>query len=168
MRGAIWSLPVVWGRITYCEGQYIGYYGTHQFFQDLQTGRFYRVDQFRDHPSAQPTWLHRMPPIHYLPHELSPMLKVLDDRVVEVTAMSTASPSYAQPEIGQPDIQVALMKTEKDTLLENGHGVHPARVPRAGPSLVSAHRHERLRRMETFRQRQALALAGRQADARHG
>ena len=58
-----------------------------------------------------------MPPIHYLPHELSPMLKVLDDRVAEVTGMSTKAPSYSHPEIGQPDIQVALMRTEKDAIL---------------------------------------------------
>lgn len=50
------------------------------------------------------------------------MLKVLDDRVVEVTAMSTSSPSYSHPEIGQPDIQVALMKTEKDTILRMATG----------------------------------------------
>jgi hypothetical protein len=63
-----------------------------------------------------------MPPIHYLPHELSPMLKVLDDRVVEVSGMSTGSPSYAHPQITTPDIQVALMKTEKDALLRMAAG----------------------------------------------
>jgi len=110
------------GRITYAEGQYIGYYGTRQFFQDPQTGQFYGVEELAEHPEARPTWLHTMPPIHYLPHELSPLLKVLDDRVVEVTAMSTRAPSYSHPEIGQPDIQVALMKTEKDTLLRLAAG----------------------------------------------
>ena len=110
------------GRVTFCEGQYIGYYGTRQFFQDPQTGEFYSVEQLPSHPEAKPTWLHELPPIHYLPHELSPMLKVLDDRVVEVTAMSTRAPSYSHPEIGQADIQVALMKTEKDALLRMATG----------------------------------------------
>ena len=110
------------GRVTYCEGQYIGYYGTRQFFQDYKTGQQCRVEELPSHPGAEPTWLHLMPPIHYLPHELSPMLKVLDDRVVEVTAMSTGSPSYSHPEIDQPDIQVALMKTEKDRLLRMATG----------------------------------------------
>ena len=105
------------GRVTYCEGQYIGYYGTQQFFQDLKTGAQYPIEELPDHPEAEPTWLHEMLPIHYLPHELSPMLKMLDDRVVEVTAMSTKAPSYSHPEIGQPDIQVVLMKTEKDAVL---------------------------------------------------
>ena len=36
--------------------------------------------------------------------------------------MSTQSPSYSHPEIGQPDIQVALMKTEKDVLLRMATG----------------------------------------------
>ncbi|MBI3945700.1 MAG: Gfo/Idh/MocA family oxidoreductase [Armatimonadetes bacterium] len=110
------------GRVTFCEGQYIGYYGTRQFFQDTRTGRFFGVEEIPGHPEAKPTWLHEMPPIHYLPHELSPMLKVLDDRVVEVTAMSTGAPSHSHPEIGQPDIQVALMKTEKDAILRMATG----------------------------------------------
>ena len=110
------------GRVTYCEGQYIGYYGTRQFFQDYKTGEQCSVEELSAYPEAEPTWLHVMPPIHYLPHELSPMLKVLDDRVIEVTAMSTASPSYSHPEIDQPDIQVALMKTEKDRLLRMATG----------------------------------------------
>jgi len=105
------------GRVTFCQGEYIGYYGTRQFFQDKRTGQFYAVEELPQHPEAQPTWLHLMPPIHYLPHELSPLLKVLNDRVVEVVAMSTQAPSYSHPEIGQPDIQVALMKTEKDAIL---------------------------------------------------
>ncbi len=105
------------GRVTFCEGQYFGYYGTHQLSQDPATGRFFPVEELAEHPEARPTWFQEMPPIHYLPHELSPMLKVLDDRVVEVTAMSTSRPSYSHPEIDQPDIQVALMKTEKDAIL---------------------------------------------------
>jgi len=104
------------GHITYCEGQYF-HYLPNRFFQDLQTGAFVPPDELATHPEAVPTWLHVAPPIHYLPHELSPMLKVLDDRVVEVTAMGTASPSHVHPEIEQSDMQVALMKTEKGTIL---------------------------------------------------
>ncbi|MGQ9553988.1 MAG: Gfo/Idh/MocA family protein [Anaerolineae bacterium] len=107
------------GHITYCEGQYFHYY-PFQNFQDPKTGRFFSPQEAATHPEAKPTWLQYMPPIHYLPHELSPMLKVLDDRVVEVVAMSTASPSYAHPQIAQPDMQIALMKTEKDTILRMG------------------------------------------------
>ncbi|HEX2033773.1 MAG TPA: Gfo/Idh/MocA family oxidoreductase [Chloroflexota bacterium] len=104
------------GHITLCEGQYF-HYRPEAMFQDPHTGRFYRPHEVAAHPEARPTWSQLMPPIHYLPHELSPMLKVLDDRVVEVVGMSTAAPSYAHPEIKQPDMQVALMKTEQDTIL---------------------------------------------------
>jgi predicted dehydrogenase len=104
------------GQITLCEGQYFHYRANYQF-QDPRTGRFFGPHEVGAHPEARPTWGQLMPPIHYLPHELSPMLKVLDDRVVQVVGMSTASPSYAHPEIVQPDMQMALMKTEKDAIL---------------------------------------------------
>jgi predicted dehydrogenase len=104
------------GQITLCEGQYFHYYVEKQH-QDPATGAFFGPHEVAGHPEAQPTWLQQMPPIHYLPHELSPMLYVLDDRVVEVTAMGTRSPSYAHPELSQPDMQVALMKTEKGAIL---------------------------------------------------
>lgn len=110
------------GRVTFCEGQYIGYYGTRLFFQNPETGTFHSVEELAQNPGARPTWLHEMPPILYLPHELSPMLKVLDDRVLEVTGMSTSSPSCSHQEIGQPDLQVALMKTEKDAILRMAAG----------------------------------------------
>ena len=105
------------GHVTYCEGQYFHYITPFMAFQDPRTGEYYDARQGATHPGAAPGWLYHMPPIHYLPHELSPMLKVLDDRVVEVVAMSTASPSHAHPELPQPDMQVALMKTEKDAIL---------------------------------------------------
>lgn len=114
------------GRVTYGEGQYIGFYGTDQFFQDPETGRFFSADEVAEHPEARPTWLQEMPPIHYLPHELSPLLKVLDDRIIDVVGMGTSPPSDAHPQILRPDIQVALMKTEKDAVLRVAAGfAHP-------------------------------------------
>jgi predicted dehydrogenase len=104
------------GQITLCEGQYFHYYVEKQH-QDSLSGAFYPPEVVAAHPEAQPTWLQEMPPIHYLPHELSPLLSILDDRVVDVVAMSTGSPSYAHPELSQPDVQVALMKTAKGTIM---------------------------------------------------
>ena len=110
------------GKITFCEGQYLGYYGTRQFFQDPATGQFCPVEELSQHPEVRPTWLQGMPPIHYLPHELSPMLKVLGDRVIEVVGMGTEPPSAAHPQIHQADLQVALMKTEKGAVLRMAAG----------------------------------------------
>ena len=104
------------GQITLCEGQYFHYY-PYRYFQDLHTGEFYTPDQVAAHPEATPVWMYYMPPIHYLPHELSPLLKVLDDRVVEVVAMGTAAPSFVHPQVPVSDMQVALMRTAKGTIM---------------------------------------------------
>ena len=71
------------GHVTFCEGQYFHYLPDTKF-QDPQTGKFYAPHEVSAHPEAKPNWSHLMQPIHYLPHELSPMLRVLDDRVVQV------------------------------------------------------------------------------------
>lgn len=105
------------GDIMLVEGQYLGWYGTQPFFQDFKTGIQYRGDELADHPEAKPTWLATMPPIHYLPHELSPLLKVLDDRVVQVVGMSTQGPSRSCEGVPVPDMQMALMKTEKGAIM---------------------------------------------------
>ena len=104
------------GRITYCEGQYFGYKTPRLYYQDQESGEFVFADELPSHPKATPT-TRNSDPIYYLPHELSPLLKILDDRVVEVVAMSTGSPGYSHPEVGRRDVQAALMKTEKDTIL---------------------------------------------------
>lgn len=104
------------GTITYCEGQYFHYY-VMKAFMDLETGESIHPDEADSHPEATKMWMHSMPPIHYIVHDLSPLLKVLDDRVVEVMAMSSDSPSVAHPQLESPDMQVSLMKTAKGTLL---------------------------------------------------
>lgn len=104
------------GTITLVEGQYFHYY-VEKTFVDRKTGALFGPTEIADHPEAEPTWVYHMPPIHYLPHDLGPMLKVLDDRVTEVMGMSTDSPSAAHRELLMPDMQVALMKTEKGAVM---------------------------------------------------
>lgn len=104
------------GHVTLCEGQYFHYY-VGQHFRDPKSGTFVHPSHLSEYPEAAGTWMNEMPPIHYLPHELSPMLKVLDDRVVQVVGMSTRPQSYAHPRIQTADMQMALMKTEKDAIL---------------------------------------------------
>ena len=74
------------GRITYAEGQYVGWYGTNQYFQDFKTGKQVPIEALPDHPEAEPTVLHTLPTIigGIGSHDMSVVLKVLDDRVVEV------------------------------------------------------------------------------------
>lgn len=105
------------GKILYVEGEYVGHYGTNYYFQDNETGQTFSAEEALNNPRAAKTWRHKMNVITYLPHTLSPLLSVLDDRVVEVTAMGTRPQSYSFENIEQSDVEVALMKTEKDTIL---------------------------------------------------
>jgi predicted dehydrogenase len=104
------------GDIVYCEGQYFHYYlGKH--FPDPTTGQCLTPQESATQPAAEPGWMSQMPPIHYLPHELSPMLHALDDRVVEVIGMGRPTPSELHPRTEASDLQVALMRTAKGTLM---------------------------------------------------
>jgi len=94
------------GEITYAEGQYLHYY-LRCMFRDPSTGALFGPDQLAQYPDAEPTWVNLMPPIHYIVHDISPLLK----------GMSTESPGKVHPEIQQPDMQVAQMKTAKGALL---------------------------------------------------
>ncbi len=105
------------GKVTYAEGQYLGYYGTRHFHQDYKTGQHVALEDLADHPEARPSVHQDIPYIIVASYDLSILLKVLDDRVTEVTAMGTKTPSYTSPKIAPADIQVALMKTEKDTVI---------------------------------------------------
>ena len=115
------------GKITYAEGQYLGYYGTHQWFQDFKTGKQYPVEALPDHPGAEPANPQYLPYIISASYDLSILLKILEDRVTEVTAMSTKPPSYTTPEMLNADMQAALMKTEKDTLIRMLNGFNQPR-----------------------------------------
>jgi len=103
------------GKPLFAEGEYFDDKPC-AFFQD-ERGMFYTAEQAKSHPEAKPTWRHRMPTIGYMPHEMSPLLYVLDDRVVTVTGMSVREKSYRYDNIDRADIQVALMHTEKDAIL---------------------------------------------------
>jgi predicted dehydrogenase len=111
------------GKITYAEGQYFGYYGTSHYFQDYRSGRKYSVEDLPERPEAEPTFQHARPPICSASFDLSILLRVLDDRVRTVSAMSTGRPSHSWPQIGAPDVQVALMHTEKDSLIRMMNGM---------------------------------------------
>lgn len=103
------------GKPIFAEGEYFDH-KIDFWFQDAD-GTFYSPEQAKRHPGAKPQWRHSMSQICYLPHELSPLLYVLDDRVVNVVGMGTRPGSYRFDNVTQSDIQVALMHTAKDTLM---------------------------------------------------
>ncbi len=106
------------GKVVFCEGQYFHGMGRDRFYVDSETGRRLTLEEARDNPKAIKSryWSNRHS-IHYLPHELSPMLSILDDRVKKVVAMSTRRESYYYEGIPFSDMEVALMHTEKDSIL---------------------------------------------------
>lgn len=107
------------GAITYAEAQYFHHYPEGRWWYDVESGTF--LDATVEPPaSAEPTWLQQMPPIHYLPHSLSPLLKVLDDRVVTAVGMSTAVTTDEDHRVSQPHLQAALMQTAKGAIIRVG------------------------------------------------
>ncbi len=119
------------GKPIYVEGEYVGFYGTHQLYQD-EEGRFYSVDQARENPQAEPTWRFRSQPIYYLPHTLSPLLYILDDRIDRAVGMSTRHQSYRYPEVERADIQLALLHTAKDVVIKVARGSNTPVMKRGG------------------------------------
>lgn len=103
------------GEITYAEGQYFHYLPDDKYI-DRETREYVALRDVGE-THVEPTWQHLMPPIHYLPHELSPILSVLDDRVDTVVAMSTGPVSRANDLLKQSDLQVALMRTSRGAVL---------------------------------------------------
>ena len=106
------------GKIIFAEGQYFHGMGPNRFWLDAETGQRLTWEEAKDNPRAKKSRAWYMPhPILYLPHELSPILKVLDDRVKKVTCMGTRKQSYHYEEFPVSDIEVALMHTAKDTVM---------------------------------------------------
>lgn len=103
------------GKPLFVEGQYFHYLPA-MHYRDT-AGNYYMPEQAEECPQAKKTWRGNNPVIGYLPHELSPLLYAIDDRVIRVTGMSTRPKGYKHPEIEMADMQVALMHTEKDVIL---------------------------------------------------
>jgi predicted dehydrogenase len=103
------------GKILFVEGQYFHYLPAMHYRDD--EGNYYMTDQAEDFPQAKKTWRGSRPVIGYLPHELSPLLYAINDRVTRVVGMATRPQGYTHPELKMPDMQVALMHTEKDVVL---------------------------------------------------
>lgn len=101
----------VLGDIVLAEGEYF-HNLPMRMYQDDQ-GVYYDRDHVDKANNAKPTWRAEQPSIVYLPHDLSPVLDVLDDRVTRVTGMQ----SPAKDGSDYSPMQIALMQTEKAVTL---------------------------------------------------
>lgn len=104
------------GKILYVEGQYIHDKGNERVYWDTKEGAHLTLDEGKDNPNAVFSNRSSVHPITYCPHELSPILKILDDRVKTVSCTATREDSYIW-EIKKSDTEIGIMHTEKDTLI---------------------------------------------------
>jgi predicted dehydrogenase len=115
------------GSVLFAEGHYIHGMAADRHWLNPETGSLLTWEQAQKVPNKVKSRLWTMPhPILYGPHELSPLLKVLDDRVVRVSCFSTGRPNKRCKEVPFPcqneefpipDMEVALMHTAKGAIL---------------------------------------------------
>ncbi len=111
------------GTISYGEAQYINGKGLDRYWQDAQTGQRLSWEEARGNPRAVKTHFWDLyHSILYTTHSLGPLMRVLDDRIVRVTGMSTPRPSrflreVVYEDVDLPDLEVALMQTRSGAIL---------------------------------------------------
>ena len=108
------------GKPVFAEGEYFHYLPARFFQDDEGTSHF--PEAFGENPAVKPTWRCRNPVIGYLPHDLSPLLYILDDRVTRVVGMANRKRSYKHANMEYCDTQAALMHTEKDVVMRLAAG----------------------------------------------
>jgi len=105
------------GKVLYVEGQYLHGMGPDRYWHDAETGERITPEEAKTRKAIKSrTWNMKHTTL-YLPHELSPILSILDDRVVKVTGMGNRPKSYRNEWFPRADMEVALMHTAKDTML---------------------------------------------------
>jgi len=107
------------GKILYCEGQYLHGMAPDRYWIDAETGSPVTIEEAKrsKRKLKKSRFWHMKHAIFYLPHELSPLLHILGDRVVRVVGMATRPKSYRYEWLPVSDIEVALMHTKNDTVM---------------------------------------------------
>ncbi|MFH1476277.1 MAG: Gfo/Idh/MocA family oxidoreductase [Verrucomicrobiota bacterium] len=127
-----WVQGEVLGSILFAEGHYLHGMGPDRAWINPETGERLTWEQSQKLPGRTKSRLWSLKhPIFYGPHEMSPILKMLDDRVVRVTGYSSGLPSkrYKETpfpcmdmEFTQPDFEAAMMQTAKGTIVRFAAG----------------------------------------------
>jgi len=119
------NLKGEFGHIIFAEGEYLHYEEDWDLWVDSMSGEVIRGCST---PPAgrqvEVSWRKKLfaHPIYYLPHTLSPLLSILEDRVTKVSCMGTRPRSYSIENLDSRDMEVALMHTVKDTVLKVSAG----------------------------------------------
>ena len=105
------------GKIVFMEGQYIHDVVYNRSYWDTVNSGYCnpaQAEEFGNCVRSQRVCLH---PLAYNPHEMSPLLKVANDRVATVSCMGTRMGSYSYPIDDVIDAEMAVMRTENDILI---------------------------------------------------
>lgn len=121
------------GHVLFARGEYLHPLPESWYWVDAKTGEKIPLEQAKHHPHKAKGRVWTLEhPIWYLPHELSPLLSVLDDRVETVSCLATRKRSYVYPWFPHSDIEVATMRTRKDTVLNLAAGFTAPNFPKIG------------------------------------
>jgi predicted dehydrogenase len=106
------------GRVLYAEAEYHHGIPSDWYWVSARTGSAVSWEDAASTPDATRTrfWSMRHP-AWYNPHSLSPLLRVLDDRVESVVGLSTGAPSSVLPGLDAADLEVALARTAGGTVV---------------------------------------------------
>jgi predicted dehydrogenase len=110
------------GEPLFIQGEYI--HPAPGWFYEEKGGGGVPVSKWGDDPRTQAgnenfrkAWRNTFKhPIKYIPHELSPLLKIIDDRVIEVSCQAADARSYGDA-VEMLDMECALMKTAKGRVI---------------------------------------------------
>ena len=126
------------GKILFMEGEYLHYEKYWNFWVDPASGELFSGAKPPVGRNTVPTWSNTTfnHSIYYMPHELSPLLSLIDDTVTKVSCMGTRPESYHTEGLPARDMEVALMHTAKDTVMRLAVGFTSPHAPR---SKIAAH-----------------------------
>ena len=122
------------GKILFMEGEYLHYESNWDLEMDTNTGELLYGSECAGRPGIVPTWRARSfrHPILYLPHEMSPLLSIANARVTHVSCIGTRPISYSDAGFRTRDLEVALMRTDKDTIIRVAAGFTTPHGSRGG------------------------------------
>jgi predicted dehydrogenase len=96
------------GEVVHAEGEYI--HDIRHMTWNAPDGTCLTPQEAAKVPGSSKSWRNAYHPIRYITHTLGPLLWLMEDRCTSVSCLSTGC--RTAPEIGSPDLEVAIMNTE--------------------------------------------------------
>lgn len=109
-----WITEGKFGEVVYAEAEYV--HDVRDLYYRDDAGRYYSYQEAKKNPEAKRAWRSGIHPIQYITHSLGPILWLLDDRCITVSCLSTGP--HTSPEDGNPDVEVAILRTERGKVIK--------------------------------------------------